>query len=87
MNVIALNAPEGHDWHGTRLHVHGAARHAILTLHGAFNWCPVRKHWAWASDPAVTLHWPEPSSPEHAALMAQFAETRPPRRAAKGEAA
>lgn len=87
MTVIAAYAPQGHEWHGMRLQVQGAARHCILTLHGAFAWCPIGKRWAWASDRVVSLHWPEPESPEHAALMAEFAETRPPRRPAGGEAA
>lgn len=85
MTVIALNAPEDHWWHGTRLHVHGAAPGAILTLDGPFYWCPLSKHWAWASDRAVTLHWPDPASLEHTALMAEFAENRPPRRRAEEE--
>lgn len=72
MTLIEVSAPEGHEWHGMRLQVWGAARHSILTLHGAFGWCPMAKRWAWASDRAVSLHWPEPESPEHAALMAEY---------------
>lgn len=87
MTVIALNTPEDHPLHGKRLQVRGAARHAVLTTDGPFYWCPHSKRWAWASDRAVTLHWPDPASLEHTALMGEFAEKRPPRRRAEGEEA
>lgn len=84
MTYIDVRAPEGHLWHGRLIHVCGAARHTILTQNGTFTWCAINRRWAWVCDGSITLVWPEPSSAEHGALMAQFEETAPPLRAAEG---